>query len=186
MRKKKQQLSQPQQEQRQYAEITIAALTGEISAEKLFDPPRFSERGSLSHLWSLERVLNDLAEGGFVMDLRPLADHPNVGSWAYQSPMPNGRIDGDEIDRLPDGVRHSAQSMLAGLDGDFQHLAFLAAHAIGEPVNGSAGPFNSVSAAYRAVYWGSRGARIGKRFHNTIVWADGETQAIVEARERNQ
>jgi hypothetical protein len=71
--------------------------------------------------------------------------------------------------------------MLPGLGGEFQQLAFLIAHKIGEPTDGSAGPMDSVSAAYRASYWGSRGARIGKRMGNTIHWSDGEQQAIVDS-----
>jgi len=70
--------------------------------------------------------------------------------------------------------------MLPGLGGAFQQLAFLIANKVGEPTDGSAGPMDRVSAAYRASYWGSRGARIGKRVGKIICWSDGEQQTIID------
>lgn len=65
-----------------------------------------------------------------------------------------------------------------GLQGAFQDLALLAAAKVGEPTDGGAGPFDKVSAVYRAVYWGSRGALIGRRVGDSVVWLDGTQQAI--------
>jgi hypothetical protein len=161
-----------------YAEIIIGALTGSISAQHLYDPPEHSSHGFTSCLWPLERALEDLTEGGYVIDLRPLADHPQLRSWVYQAPMSNGRLEGNEIDRFSDEERQAAQQMLSGLEGDFQKLAYLAAQRIGEPLDGGAGPFDAVSASCRAAYWGSRGARIGKRVGNILYWSDGKQQAI--------
>jgi hypothetical protein len=163
-----------QQKRRLYAEVTIGALTGEISAEHLYDPPTQPYRGSTSHIWPLEKALEDLVDGGYVIDLRPLADHPALFSWVYRAPMPNGRLEGHEIDRLSEEVRQCASGMAGGLQGDFQKLALLMANRIGEPIDESAGPFDSVSVAYRAAYWGSRGALIG----NTLYWSDGRQQMI--------
>ena len=169
---------QPMREKRRYAEITIAALTGEISAEHLYDPPTRPDRGNTSRIWSLDDVLKDLADGGYVFDLRPLAENPNIYSWVVRSPLPSGRIDGDEIDRFSDDARRFAGEMAHAFEGDFQGLAFLASERHGEPLDGSAGPFDSVSAAYRAVYWGRRGALIGKRVGDLLCWSDGRQQAI--------
>jgi hypothetical protein len=165
-------------EKARYAEITIAALTGEISAEHLYNPPAQPYKGSTSGIWPLERALEDLADGGFVFDLRPLSDHPDIVSWAFLAPMPSGRIDGDDIDRLSNEARKSAGEMVDALQGDFQKLAILASKRFGEPLDGSAGPFDYVSSTSRALYWGSRGALVGKRVGNLLCWSDGRQQTI--------
>jgi hypothetical protein len=41
--------------------------------------------------------------------------------------------------------------------------------------------FDKVSAAYLARYWGSRGARIGKRVGESVFWLDSTRQAIEPA-----
>ena len=162
----------------QYAEITIAAWTGEISAEHLYDPPSQPHRGSTSGIWYLEHALEDLAEGGYVLDLRPLADHPHIASWAVRSPMPNGRIDGDDIDRLSDKARKAAGEMIDAFQGDLKKIAILASTSFGEPLDGTAGPFDYVSSTSRVLFWGSRGALIGKRVGNLLYWSDGRQQTI--------
>ena len=122
--------------------------------------------------------MNDLAEGGYVIDLRPLANHPQLYHWVFCSPMPNGHIEGDEIDRFSDKEREIASELLFGLEGDFQRVAELAVNRIGEPLDGSAGPFDYVSSTYLAAYWANRGARIGKRVGNILRWSDGSEQVI--------
>ncbi len=161
-----------------YSEIIIGALSGSITAQHLYDPPEHPSQGWTSRVFPLSSALEDLAEGGYVIDLRPLADHPQLRTWVFQAPMSNGRLEGDEIDRLSDEARLAAQQMLSGLGGDFQRLALFASQRVGEPLDGSAGPFDAVSASYRAAYWGSRGARIGKRVGDTLYWSDGEQQTI--------
>ncbi|HVB24635.1 MAG TPA: hypothetical protein VNG51_22045 [Ktedonobacteraceae bacterium] len=174
----------PEQERRiQFSEVTIAAWTGEVSGQHLYDPRSGYASVSTSGMYgtnALQRALPDVAEGGYVIDLRPLADHPQITTWVFQAPMPNGRVEGDDIERFPDDVRKAAGEMAGpfGLQGAFQDLALLAAAKVGEPVDGSAGPFDTVSAAYRAVYWGSRGALIGKRVGNTLQWSNGTQQTI--------
>jgi hypothetical protein len=165
-------------EKTRYAEVTIAALTGEISAEHLYNPPPQPDIGSTSGIWPLERALENLADGGFVFDLRPLADHPNIASWAVRAPMPSGRIDGDDRDRLSDEAREAAGEMVDALQGDFRTLAILASKRFGEPLDGSAGPFDYVSSTSRTLYWGSRGALIGRRVGNLLCWSDGRQQTI--------
>lgn len=172
-------LAVSQEARTSYAEITIAALTGEISATHLFDPTQgHTCHGSTSGIWPLERALSDLVEGGYIIDLRPLAEHPQLVSWVFCAPMPNGQLEGDEKAALSDEVRQSAREMLPGLQGTFQQLALLIAIRAGEPMDGSAGPFDTVSASYRARYWGSRGARIGKRMGRVLCWSDGEQSLI--------
>jgi hypothetical protein len=164
--------------QTRYAEIILAALTGTISATHLVDPAHPHSRGSTSGIWPLERALADLAEGGYVIDLQPLAAHPQLLSWVLRAPMPNGRLEDEEIERLPDEVREAARDLMPWPGGEYQWLAFLAATRAGEPADGSASPFDSVSAASLAAYWGSRGARIGRRRGHTIYWSDGQRQPL--------
>src|SRR5690242_57726 len=45
------------------------------------------------------------------MDLRPFADHPKITTWVYVAPISNGRIEGKDIDRLPENVRKAAADM---------------------------------------------------------------------------
>lgn len=161
---------------RPYAEIVIGT-TGAVRGEGLYDPPTHNTHWSASNMW-LKRSLGELAEGGYIIDLRPLVEHPNIVSWVVQAPLCSGRIKGD-IERLPDNVRQAAREMAPFLDGDYQGLAAMAAQSVGEPEDSSsAGPFDSVSAEYLAIYWGSRGARVGKRVGDKIVWSDGDEEPI--------
>lgn len=163
----------------QFSEVTFAALTGEASGTHLAVPGRYS--GSTSGMYGeqgREWALRDLAEGGYVIDLRSLADNPHIFRWVVEAPMSNGRIEGNDIDRLSDTARQTAGEMAPFLGGDFQLLAALAATKFGEPQDGGAGMFDSVSAAYRALWWGEKGARIGRRVGDTLHWSDGTQQAI--------
>ena len=129
-------------------------------------------------MYSLDRAVADLADGGYIIDLRPLADHPKLTSWVFNQPMSNGRIEGNEIDRLSEDARKAAGEMVFGLEGAFKDLAMLAAAGMGKPEDGSAGGYDTVSAAYRALYWGSRGALIGRRMRNMLHWSNGREQMI--------
>ena len=168
----------------QFSEVTFAALTGEASGEHLVVPG--GNRGYTSGMYGEDgrsRAVRDLAEGGYVIDLRSLAHSPLIFKWVVQAPMPNGRIEGDDIDRLPDDVRKAAGEMALspfGLQGAFRDLALLAAAKIGEPADGGAGAFDNVSAQYRAAWWGSKGALIGRRVGDTLHWSNGNEQ-IIEA-----
>lgn len=169
--------SSEQRRRTTYAEITIAALTGEISATHLVDP-QTPTRGSTSGIWTLEKALPHLAQGGYVFDLRPLAEHPQLFSWVFQAPMPNGRIEGNDIDRFPEYIRVATRDLAPWMAGAFQDLALLIANGVGEPTDGGAGAFDMVSASYRAVSWGTRGALIGRRIDSTLYWFDGKQQPI--------
>jgi hypothetical protein len=57
------------------------------------------------------RALQDLADGDYVVDLRPLAEHPQLVSWVMRAPMASGQVEGLDIDRLPDEVRQAAGDM---------------------------------------------------------------------------
>jgi len=165
---------------KRYSEIRIAALTGEISADILIDDLEsgVSRSVTFQHPF-LEQALPDLAEGGYVIDLRPLANHPKLTTWVWQAPMPSGRIAGEEINRFSDEMREAAQSMLPGMEGTFQDITRLVVKRVGEPDDGSAGPLDYVSAYYRARWWHQHGARIGKRVGESIHWSDGTQQAIL-------
>jgi hypothetical protein len=161
---------------RPYAEIVIG-ITGAVHGTGLYDPPTHNTRWSASNMW-LKKSLPELAEGGYVIDLRPLAEHPQIVSWVVNSPMSSGRLTGD-IERLPEKVRQAAGQMMPMLDGDYQRLAYMASEKIGEPEDSLlAGPFDQVSAAYMATYWASKGARVGKRIGDKIAWSNGEEQPV--------
>ena len=160
--------------------ITIAALTGEVSGVHLYDPGgMYARGGSIEFRCNLQQALPDLAEGGYVCDLRPLAGHPHLTSWVARAPLPNGDIEGACIQRLPEPVRESASQMQAWLSDDFRAAATMMAANAGEPSDGSAGPFDHVSAAYLARYWEAKGARIGRRVGKSLRWNDGEDQEII-------
>lgn len=160
-----------------YSEITLAALTGEISTQCLYDPPTYPHRAHVSGIWKLETAIERLCEGGYVIDLRPLCGHPDIYKWAVAAPMPDGRLTGDEIDHLDEGTRRSAWSMMPGLVGEFQTMALLMAAKTFQPIDGEAGPFDYVSAQYRALWWGSRGARIGQKANGVVQWSDEQQAA---------
>lgn len=169
-----------------FAEVVFSAFYGEASGEHLITPDSEYVHGSTTGMYGeagRARALQDLAEGGYVIDLRPLAEHPQLVSWVMQAPMANGQIEGDDIDRLPNEVRKAAGEMAIGtalpmLQGEFQDLALAAALRLFEPSDNSAGAFDKVSAQYRASWWGSRGALIGRRVGDTMLWSDGRQQAI--------
>lgn len=170
------------------AEVTFAALTNEASGEGLVTPGSGKGSWSISGMYGESgrlRALQMLAEGGYAIDLRPLAEHPDIAHWVLRSPMPDGRIEGIDIDRLPDEVRRAAADMAPFMGGDFQSLAFMMSARAGEPPSNTreAGPFDYVSAAYRAAWWGAKGARIGRRVGDTIVWSDGSVQEIERGEE---
>jgi hypothetical protein len=167
-------------EQTLCALITIAAWTGEVSGTHLYDPGGMYGRGGHTEFRSgLRRALPDLAEGGYVIDLRPLANRPEIRLWQFQAPLPNGDIEGDAIGLFSDEARESAAQMQPFLSGEFGVLAGLMAQKAGEPGDGAAGPFDYVSAAYLARYWEARGARVGRRVGNVLRWRDGEAQEIL-------
>ncbi len=57
----------PEHERRiPFSEVTIAAWTGELSGEHLYDPNRSTSRGSTSGMYSLDRAV---ADGGYVIIL---------------------------------------------------------------------------------------------------------------------
>lgn len=160
--------------------ITVAAWTGEVSGTHLYDPGGMYGRGGHTEFRSgLQRALASLAEGGYVIDLRRLSDRPEIRLWQFQAPMPNGDIEGADIGRFSAEARESAAQMQPFLSGEFGVLAGMMAQKAGEPDDGSAGPFDRVSAAYLARYWGTKGARIGRRVGNCLRWQDGEEQEIL-------
>src|SRR5437660_6057523 len=140
-------MTRHQPKRTQYAEVTIAALTGEISGQHLYDSTSGYASGSTSGIWTLEEALADLADGGYIIDLRPLASHPRLIAWVFAAPLPNGRIEGEGIERFSEELRKATEQMLPGLGGVFQQLAFLITNNVGEPTDGSAGPMDSVSSA---------------------------------------
>ena len=163
-----------------YAELTVS-ITGAVSGTHLLSLEKHYS-GSTQTYNPLEYLLPSLAEGGYVIDLQPLADHPQISTWSFVSPLPSGRIEGNEIQRLSEDARQFAADMAEseyGFEGAFQVIAELISKRVGEDPEGNApGPFDYVSAACRASYWGAKGARIGRRRKSTLYWSDGTQQPI--------
>lgn len=129
----------------------------------------------------MKRVYPYLAEGGYVIDRCPLEDHPHYSSLCLRAPICNGHIEGDDIKRLSKDAREFAATFSNHMEGAFSQLAN--ATALGDlDAKEEAGGMDYVSAAYLAAYWQKRGARVGKRKGNTIIWSDGEKQPIEGAK----
>lgn len=167
-------------EHTQYALISLG-IQGSIMATLL--APR---RGRTDHIFRLESVLPELAEGGYVIDRRCLFDHPDAISWVAKAPGCDGQIEGGVSNRLSAEARQTAAMMAPYMGGEFQRLALQMAlepvtipdENVPEEEDESAGPNDTVSAAYLARYWGKRGARVGKRVGDILEWNDGEKQQI--------
>ena len=120
----------PHERRIEFSLVRFSAWTDEASGEHLITPESEYAGGHTSGMYGeagRERALRDLAEGGYVIDLRPLADQPEIVTWVTKAPLPNGRIEGTEVDRLPPEVRESAGGLAPLLDGEFQTLAAMAA-----------------------------------------------------------
>ncbi len=137
--------------------ITIG-LTGQIRADcQSID----ASRSTAIEAYDLDQVWPLLCEGGYVVDLRPLQDCPDIIRWVWECPLCNGQLEGEEMLRLADLT--SA--------GVYRHLARLLALDTPE-----SGPFDRVSATHIARYWLSRGARVGCRVRGEIQWSDGSVE----------
>ncbi len=120
-------------------------------------------------------LLYHLAEGGYAIDKSgPLADNPSL---AVISPMVGCELVGDQIDRLaiePDNIVANA---LASQDDAYGHLAKLA---ISSSLSILAGPFDRISPAAYAEWWAARGATVGQRHGNFVLWFGGMNTEIIE------
>jgi len=94
----------------QYSKITVAAWTEEIPGTHLYNPEGMHGRGGSTRPYQLSYAVKDLAEGGYIIDLRPIADNENITHEVFQAPMPNGDIEKNDIDRLPESVRECQES----------------------------------------------------------------------------
>lgn len=163
------------------ASITVGA-SGDVRGVHHYDPTSgYARGGSTDFRSTLQRALPDLAEGGYVFDLRPLAEYPQLTHWVFRCPLHNGDIEGEFVQRLPEPVRQAAEQLQPSLFGDMALAAMLMttsnqeARTEKEP----AGSFDRVSAAYLAGYWRRRGARVGRRIGDLVRWEDGEIQPIM-------
>lgn len=158
------------------ASITIAALGGhQVSASGLVNdehPNRCSVTTYTTGDEGMQRLLPDLADGGYVVDLRPLEHHKDLVHWVFGCPMANGVLGEETLSPCPGEVRKSALRMAPWLEGEFQAAALLTATG---QMN-----FDYCTEDYRARYWLARGARVGQRVGNVIHWSDGSQQQIEE------
>lgn len=134
----------------------------------------------------IERYYHELAEGGFVVIKTELLDRSP--SLAFAAPMCHGPWLGQERHQVPG---FDADNFLLGVfaqhsEGGFGPLARMASttetaenRAKRGPSN--PGPFDDVSPALFAKWWLDRGAKVGVRRGDCIVWSDGTSENISAA-----
>jgi hypothetical protein len=160
MVKKKSKAEQPAPRVR-YAMITISVLGNAIYGDVLIDPSSPGSSGQ-QEITSLDVGLLDLAEGGYVIDLRPLEKHPQVSRWITDEPYFNGDLGPAKLedDTMTTSITHTRVPVRPIYD---ENKLF----------HGGASGYDFVSASYHAEYWRTRGARVGKREGMVIKWSDG-------------
>jgi len=120
-----------------------------------------------------------LVEGGFVLDKREplLQDH----SLAFKSPMHCASLDASgEVDYFADSP--ASKSWLVDAianDPNTGEFGALARYAKANP-----GGFDRVPTIVYLAWWRERGARVGFRKGDTIVWDDGTVEEIRPVEER--
>ena len=122
-------------------------------------------------------LFHHLAEGGYTIDMSgPLSDDPGLAiiSPTCDCRLPIGQIDRSNIE--PDNIMLSA---LASQDGGYGLLAKLAEKVLANP-SAHVGPFDYISPQALAEWWFDRGAVVGQRYLQSIVWRDGARTKIIE------
>jgi hypothetical protein len=154
----------------------IIEIDGWVSGTHLLCPEQ-PYHGHTRSYGSLEDMLPSLVQGGYVIDLRPLAEHPRIVEWVVLSPMSSGYLEGDDLLHLSDeACQFGALMAQQGFDGAFQTLATSTTRA--DASRKKPGALDYVSSAYLAATWGERGARIGQRRGDVLYWSDGSQQQI--------
>lgn len=123
----------------------------------------------------LSPYLGEVVEGGYVLDKRAvLEENPAL---AFLSPMCRGDLPAGTIRRFRESVPHPEDSIVA------QSIITSPEH----PLRGLVGlmcqcadceSFDDVAPDVFAAWWADKGARVGRRRGNEIVWANGDVTAI--------
>ena len=108
-----------------------------------------------------------LKEGGIAIDKRTVPDDKIV-TYVFNSPMPDPLFPIGKKDRPPE----PSDVMLAGLEGSYKTMAQMM-----KAVPDFTGMMR-VSVPEYAAWWLDKGARVGVRQGDKIVWTDGTTSPI--------
>ena len=115
----------------------------------------------------LERVAaTDLSDGGWIVDKRQLANHPNAFKLVWNSPMVSLKA----ASTCP----KPSDTMAAGLHGTFQAIA---AYKLAKP---DWQGLDYVGLESYLAYWQRNGARIGQRQGNSVHWTNGTITELPE------
>lgn len=123
----------------------------------------------------LRPYLGELEQGGVVIDKRRLVSHPMFASWVIGDPMVDVELEPGETSRFSD--QQTMATMLPGLCGQYAMLALLSR-------NSEYTGLDYVDVGHYAALWSSRGARVGVREGDAIIWNDGAREAIPPAADR--
>lgn len=143
--------------------------TGCASAQGLTDDARTACASHSPLEEFLARHGGEVEPGSPVVDLVPLADRPDLSRLAWQAPMADCRLAGEDVDRfegdqggdLPGGIAALLAAAYFGEAG---------ARAASTTTTGEPGPFDYVSPVALASYWLRHGARIGYWNGTEVKW----------------
>lgn len=125
----------------------------------------------------LSAYYGELVEGGFVIDKRAVVEaNPGLAVMAplCRGDLPAGRR--DVFQTRPDPVMAAALC-------DGESFGAVAALMVAAP---DCGAFDDAAPDVYAAWWRARGAQVGVRCGDRIVWADGSIEAIRPAGQRWQ
>ncbi len=143
-------------------EIGLASAHGECA-------PEDGSRASISGMYGpLSGYYGELIDGGWVIDKsKPLDARPGL---AVMSPMVDGRLADGAVD-----IFQGVDSFLGAALSSPEAFGGLAQMAVIAP---ECGAFDYVSPTAFAAWWRDKGARIGQRRGNRVIWEDGAIEEI--------
>ena len=115
--------------------------------------------------------LGYLHEGGWVIDKRRIMDGPRRGEFVdgvMNGPMIDTAVAPSQVDRCP----QPSAILLGGLQGAFQTLAMV------KTAKPEWRGLDSIGPEDYAAFWRERGAKVGRRRGDAIVWDDGSRSLI--------
>jgi hypothetical protein len=130
---------------------------------------------------TISAYFGDLIEGGHVIDKREVLEkHPGL---AIRSPVCDASLPLGRTSRFVDVVPNVEESLCARAIASCEDhpMSAVARMMIAAPDCGS---YDMVAPDVLAQWWGAHGAKVGRRFGNRIVWANGDESEIRPAENR--
>ena len=120
--------------------------------------------------------LGEVVEGGYVLDKRSvLEEKPSL---ALLSPMCRGDLPAGTVRRFRDSVPHPEESIVAQAIVQSPEHPLRGLVALMLLDGAELESFDEVAPDVFAAWWARRGARVGRRRGNEIVWANGDVTVI--------